>query len=107
MGTMKKAAFTLSGDRPVELVDTGEVVTPNDDDARRCDQVSKTVKSYLTAAEQLVNGKYAHLREITPAHLANPGNVLVVCGSEGVVIRYEPKVENATRRFAVVLMEGS
>src|SRR5207249_4583471 len=33
------------------------------------------------------------LRDIAPRHLSDPGNVLVACCEDGVVIRYERKAE--------------
>lgn len=55
------------------------------------DQLGSTIKAYLEAAEELLNGKYSNLKEIAPLHLSSPGNVLIVCCDDGVIIRYEKK----------------
>ncbi len=54
-------------------------------------QVGETVDAYLKSAEELLNGKYAALRDSAPPHLADRGNVLAACCADGAVIRYERK----------------
>jgi len=56
-------------------------------------RVGATVTAYLKAVEELLSNKYAHLRQLTPIYLSNPGNVLVLCCPDGVIIRFEQKVD--------------
>lgn len=92
---MKQGMVTFSGDKPLELTDDAAQDFPgdNDEQKRTISQMGATVKAYLKAAEELLNGKYAHIKDLAPIHLADPGNVLVVCCSDGVVIRYERKAD--------------
>jgi hypothetical protein len=55
-------------------------------------RLGAAIKAYLSAARDLLGKKYAHIRGWAPAHLAEPGNVLVVCCRDGAVVRYEKKV---------------
>jgi len=56
-------------------------------------RVCATVRAYLKAVEELLRNKYAHLRQLTPIYLSNPGKVLVLCCLDGVIIRFERKVD--------------
>ncbi len=56
-------------------------------------RVGATVGAYRKAVEELLSNKYARLRQLTPRYLSNPGKVLVLCCTDGVIIRYEQKVD--------------
>ena len=56
-------------------------------------RVGATVRAYLKAVEELLSNKYAHIRELTPIYLSNPGKVLVLCSPDGVIIRFDQKVD--------------
>lgn len=62
------------------------------------DQVGSTVKAYRDAAKDLLNGKYRHLRDMAPPHLANPGNVLIVSCPDGLGIRFETLPDDASQK---------
>lgn len=57
-------------------------------------QVGSTVKAYIEAITELLKGKYAHLKDLVPTHLRKPGDVLIFCCEDGVIIRYETKHED-------------
>jgi hypothetical protein len=63
-----------------------------------------TLSQYAKSAKSLLTGKYQHLREIAPAHLVNPGNILVGLCSDGVVVRFEQKTNDS--RVIAALLEG-
>jgi len=95
---LKRNQVYFEGENPMVMTELpGEVVTLTDDQERILKQVSGSIKAYILAAEELANGKYAHLREMIPAYLSTPGHVLVSCGLDGIVVRYERKVDS--RRF--------
>ena len=56
-------------------------------------KVATTVKAYLKEAENLLSGKYSSIKSFAPQHLINPGVVMIVCCDDGVIIRYDRKVE--------------
>lgn len=60
-------------------------------------QVGETVKTYLDAARELLNGKYVGIKDFAPQHLSNPGTVLVVWCKDGIIIRYETKQEEKNK----------
>lgn len=92
---MKKGQVILTGDRPMQIFEAVDQDIPGVSDEQKgvLRQVGATVKAYLKTAEELLNGKYAHLKDWVPVHLANPGKVLVACCPNGVVIRYESGLE--------------
>jgi len=91
---LKKSQVHFEGENPMVITEIpGEVVTLTEDQERIIKQVTSSIKAYIVAAEELASGKYAHLRDIIPAYLSTPGNVLVSCGTDGVVVRYERRVD--------------
>ena len=93
--SLKRGMLHIRGDSPLEITELGDQDVPSlsDEEAEIVEQVGATIKAYLQRAEELLNSKLAHLRGLTPDYLADPGNVLVVCCEDGVVIRYERKVD--------------
>lgn len=104
---MKTGRLTLAGDNPMQIE---EVVDQNisqltGKQQETVEQVGRTVKAYRKAAEDLLQGKYAHLKDLAPAHLADPGDILVGCCLDGVVIRYDRK-KDTTRVVAGWMSQG-
>jgi len=66
---------------------------PSQEEQKIVNRVGATVKAYLKSVEELLSNKYAHLRQLTPTYLANPGKVLVLCCPDGVIIRFEQKID--------------
>src|SRR5882762_11058717 len=101
----KKGQLTLAGTDPMTFVEmdasTGEPWPPEQEAI--ADAVSSAVKTYLKSAETLATGKYAHFRAQIPEYLSNPGQVLILMCSNGVVIRYERK-SGADRKLAIAAL---
>jgi hypothetical protein len=91
----KKAQITFMADLPMKFspIDIGEAESLPDHARDMVGQVSSTVKAYFEAVRELLGGPYVQLRDIAPIHLSDPGNILVACCEDGVVIRYERKTE--------------
>lgn len=88
---LKKGQISFTGAEPMVLT---EVVGENfeglsEEQQAFMRQIGKTVAAYMKAAKDLLTGKLAHLREWAPRHLTEPGNVLVTCCLDGVVVRFE------------------
>lgn len=94
---IKKGQVSFTGDKPMQVTDTEDDDTSDltPEQERTISLLGKAVDEYLKATKDLLNGKYAHLKEVAPEYLADPGNVLVACCAGGVVIRYEKKVESS------------
>ena len=104
---MKTGRLTLAGDSPMqidELVDQN-ISKPTRKQQETVGQVARTVKAYRKAADDLLKGKYAHVKDLSPAHLADPGDILVACCLDGVVIRYDRK-KNTTRVLGAWMSQG-
>lgn len=86
--------ISFSGANPMRL-DTSSSETPtlSPDQEAFLDTVALTVQAYLKAARDLLTGKYSHLRGMAPEHLAERGNVLVACCTDGIVIRHEKALD--------------
>jgi hypothetical protein len=92
---IKKDKIIFNTSYPMDLPDSIESDNSalSEDQQQIVRQVAETIHTYLVAAEELLEGKYTHLKDWAPIHLANSGNVLVACCPDGVVIRYERKVD--------------
>ena len=60
-------------------------------------RVSRTVKAYVDAVKKLLEGKYAGIRHLVPAYMANPGNVLAALCEDGIVVRFEANGDEKTK----------
>src|SRR5258706_9205143 len=91
---LKKTQIHFEGDNPMVITEIpGDVMTLSEDQERIVEKVASSIKAYIVAAEELANGKYAHLRDMIPAYLSAPGHVLVSCGTDGAVVRYERRID--------------
>ena len=92
----KIGKISLVGDKPMQLTPFEEAIGPSPPEEHRDAilLIGKAVKEYRDAAKRLLGGKYSHLRELAPNYLAEPGNILVACCQNGVVIRYERKSDD-------------
>ncbi|MCC7423819.1 MAG: DUF4263 domain-containing protein [Planctomycetaceae bacterium] len=85
--------MNLDGEKPAEILETGEAFEALDDGkAALVRAVGQTVKAYLIASETLVQTRYSHLKEFAPTYLVSPGRAIAFCSADGVVIRYESRV---------------
>ena len=64
--------------------------------------ICDTVDAYLKEAEKLLSGKYSSVKSLAPQHLINPGITVVLCSDEGVIIRYDSKVDDRGIAFGWV-----
>jgi len=92
---LKKAQIIFRGGHPLEINQEviEDISTLGQQEKSIVDQVGETMKTYLTTVERLLEGKYAHLKKLVPIHLSDQGNVLVGCCPDGVIIRFERKVD--------------
>ena len=92
---MRRAQVRFIGNNPLEMIEEPEPGSSelSVEQKNIIDKVGEAISSYLKAVESLFQGKYAHLKEVSPIHLTNPGNVLIICCQDGVVVRYERNVD--------------
>ena len=98
---LKKMEISFLGDKPMQFTDRTEDEGPalTQDQKRLISLIGEAVRAYREASNNLLTGKYSHLKKFVPEYLADPGNVLVVSCDGGLVIRYDkshgtPKVFN-------------
>ena len=60
----------------------------------RLQQVAETMESYHSKAMELLDIKYSDIKNLVPLHLKDPGITLVLCCSDGVIIRFEKNMRN-------------
>ena len=93
---MKKGRISFIGPDPMRVhdleIEENSGLTPDQKATVR--RVGETVREYLKTAKALAAGKYAGIKESIPDYLINPGNVLVACCPNGIVIRYEKESDS-------------
>lgn len=104
---MKRGRVTFPSGLPFKISDDSpkSVWKPLRKQELIMDRVVDTIAAYLKSAKELLNDKYSVLRDFAPAHLSNPGNVLIACCDDGVAIRYEEKHED--HKLIIAWYEGS
>jgi len=65
----------------------GEVA--NKEEQERARQVGATLKAYRKAVKALLSGQYAELREYVPTYLKEPCDILAICCTNGLILRYD------------------
>jgi len=75
-----------TGVQPISLK-LGENMT--EDQASLIRQAGAAISAYLKGAKESLSSKYPAIGDMAPEHLRNPGNVLVICCPEGVLVRYD------------------
>jgi hypothetical protein len=92
---MRMAQVRFIGKNPLEIIEEPKQGSSelNIEQQNIAEKVGEAIISYLNAVEVLFQGKYAHLKEVSPIHLTNPGSVLIICCQDGVAIRYEQNVD--------------
>ncbi len=69
-------------------------------------QVGLTIKKYLDVSKDLLGSKFLSVKDLAPLHLFNPGNVLVICCNDGIIIRYD-KNRDDKRKIITGLIDNS
>jgi hypothetical protein len=95
-----RRSVTITPGKPIEMADPVEAV-----DARPASPLSKamgmTLKAYVKAGRELVDGAFASVRDLAPPHFRVPCHIYVICCPDGVLVRYdaagseEPKARSA------------
>ncbi len=77
------------------------------EDQRQWVEASGTaIAAYLRSAKELLAGRLSHLKVWAPTHLVDPGNVLVACCNDGIVVRYEKKGQEPSKVFTGWMSDG-
>src|SRR5688572_7952623 len=97
---LRRAQITMAGASPLTFSDDVEAIDSAPSDSQRAfmSRIGKTVSAYSKSAKALLDGRLAHLRDYAPVYLSDPGNILIVSCDDGVVVRYERRAGNETRR---------
>ena len=91
MAEMKIGRLTIAPGIPLELSEDAGQELPDLSPEQRLivNQVGLTMKAYVKAAEDLLEGKFVHIRDLAPVHLSDSGNVSIVACPGGIVMRFE------------------
>jgi hypothetical protein len=63
-------------------------------------EIGKTLKAYLTAAKEMLEGRYKHLQEFAPPHMTSACRPIAFVFPEGIVVRYD-RVANSELKILV------
>jgi hypothetical protein len=95
-----RRSVTITPGKPIEMADPVEAA-----DARPASPLSKamaiTLKAYVKAGRDLVDGAFTNIRDLAPANFRVPCHIYVICCPDGVLVRYdaagseEPKATSA------------
>ena len=87
---------------PMELTEMeAHPVELSKDQLKMGHAVASTIKSYLNAAHDLLENKLGNIKDISPLHLSNPGFVLVLCCSDGIIIRYDSNPDHNELKIGI------
>jgi hypothetical protein len=95
-GDRNEVRATFSGDERMDLSEFTEdsIAGLDEDQINFLETVGATVTAYIRAAQELLAGPYAHVRDSAPVYLSDPGNVLITCCSDGISIRFESRAND-------------
>lgn len=95
----------LDGANPMALIDDdGEPLAPwTPEEERIAHIVGNSIKAYMEAASVFLDGRLQHLRDLVPEHVANPGSYLIAVCEDGIVVRYEKKSSEESKRVIAVI----
>ena len=91
---IKFGRLELRPGHPLDFSDLGAPVAPEDADGidgEYRSRVARTLKAYLTATRDLLDGRFKHLRELAPIHMTSACLPVAFIFSDGVIIRYDRK----------------
>jgi hypothetical protein len=90
---LKYGTICFGGDNPMQLTEEANATFGELTDEQRTaiKTVSASMRAYINAAKQLLDGKYKHLRAYAPAYLSEPCRVVAASCKNGVVVRYDKK----------------
>jgi len=101
--------IVLTPGKPIQMLDESiEVLEPLPSNKQaEIKQIADTIKQYLDEAENLIKNKYNEAESLVPEHLKNPGIALVSFCNDGLIIRYDRKLEKKGIGIAIVEKEIS
>jgi hypothetical protein len=92
LSQLKTGIFKIKPGVPIEIEDLTEGQNSNSAEKRpELGQIGRTLKSYLAATKNLLDGKFSHLRDVVPIHMTDACQPLALVFSDGILIRYDLK----------------
>jgi hypothetical protein len=89
----KSGRLEIRGGQPLAFIEdsnpTEPVPEPPQHLQEAASKIAATLKAYRDAAKNLLNGRYADLRDLAPNHLKAPCDIAVICCNNGIIIRYD------------------
>jgi hypothetical protein len=74
--------------QPIKIAERAQISDPKPL-SPLCKAMGATLKAYMKAGRDLVDGEFAHVRELAPPQLRAPCQVYVLCCPDGVLVRYD------------------
>ena len=102
----KTGVIKIKSGIPIEISEFKEDPSPGSKEERpEFARIAKTIKSYLTAAKELLEGKYALLREVAPIHMTEACKPMAFVFSDGILVRYDLKPNPELKVFVGIIKE--
>ena len=97
----KKVGINLKYNQPMETfdLDPDETVAFSPEQETLSKAVAYTIREYITAARKLLDSKYASIKAFAPRHLREADVVLMICCTDGIIIRYDVTGRNDKPSF--------
>jgi hypothetical protein len=88
---IKRGLVHFSPGQPMQLQPEEDVSITNlsKDQQTWVKVLGNSIRAYIDAALELLNGKYKNIKDQAPQHLAKPSSVLAIYCKDGIVIRYD------------------
>jgi hypothetical protein len=103
MTIRKRGNVRVIPGKPLEFADEEDVSAQEGASEAPKRSIGAALKAYRNAAGELLNGKYADLAPIAPAHLRERGNIFVAICRDGVFVRYDiPDANEPKTRVAEI-----
>jgi hypothetical protein len=100
MVNMKKGTVIVEPGKPLQFRDAVETNSSPSAEQQGAILIANALKSYQTAARDLLKGKLACYAELAPPHLRNPCDIVVLRCSDGVFVRYDAAAQGDARARA-------
>ena len=103
---LKTGVFKIRPGIPIEMSELAEAPSAGSNKQMpELSQIGKTIKSYLNAAKELIEGKYALLREVAPIHMTAACTPTAFVFPDGILVRYDLKPNPELKVFVGIIKE--
>jgi hypothetical protein len=102
----KRGRVEIGPNAPLVLSESVDVeMSP--DDLAKIERIAATLRGYRNAAKAMLDGKYAALRSMAPAHMTDACCSIAFVLRDGVIVRYDLKSQPDQKGFVAIIEKGT